>query len=88
MNDIASHRLLFAKAILFVVLGALAGGLLIASAPQLKTIALLAICVWAFARAYYFAFYVIEKYVDSTFRFRGLWSVVVYTHRKIFRPIA
>jgi len=28
-----------------------------------------------FARAYYFAFYVIERYVD---RFSGLWSCVRY----------
>jgi hypothetical protein len=39
---------------------------------------LLAIAVWCFCRAYYFAFYVIEKYVDPTFRFSGLGSAVRY----------
>ena len=37
--------------------------------------ALLAVSVWAFCRAYYFAFYVIERYVDPTYRFSGLGSV-------------
>jgi len=27
---------------------------------------------------YYFAFYVIEKYVDPTYRFAGLWSFLRY----------
>ena len=33
---------------------------------------------WGFCRAYYFAFYVIEKYVDRRFRFSGLGSFVKY----------
>ena len=39
---------------------------------------LLTISVWCFCRAYYFAFYVIEHYVDPGYRFSGLWSFVVY----------
>lgn len=35
---------------------------------------LLALSIWGFCRAYYFAFYVIEKYVDPEFRFSGLLS--------------
>ena len=38
----------------------------------------LAICVWCFARFYYFAFYVIEHYTDPGYRFAGLWSFVQY----------
>ena len=30
------------------------------------------ICVWASCRAYYFAFYVIQHYVDPSYRFSGL----------------
>jgi hypothetical protein len=36
----------------------------------------MAIAIWAFCRAYYFAFYVIEHYVDSSFKFAGLGSFV------------
>ena len=42
---------------------------------------LLGIAVWCFARAYYFAFYVIEHYVDPSYKFAGLWSFVRYLLR-------
>ena len=47
-----------------------------------KTALLLALAIWAFCRAYYFAFYVLERYVDPQFRFAGLWSVVRYILQK------
>lgn len=66
------------KGILFVFLGAGASGLIIAEAPSLQTVVLLGIAIWAFCRAYYFAFYVIEKYVDPGYRFSGLGSFLKY----------
>jgi hypothetical protein len=49
---------------------------------------LLAMSVWCFCRAYYFAFYVIEHYVDPGFHFSGLGSFVKYIFwgRKSGRP--
>jgi hypothetical protein len=47
---------------------------------------LLVISVWSFCRFYYFAFYVIEHYVDSGYRFSGLWSFAVYLLRLRNRP--
>jgi hypothetical protein len=38
----------------------------------------MAVAIWAFCRAYYFAFYVIERYIDPGFRFAGLSSLVRY----------
>ena len=46
--------------------------------PDIENIVLLAIVVWAFCRAYYFAFYVIEKYVDPSYRFAGIIDFVRY----------
>ena len=43
---------------------------------------LLAICIWAFCRAYYFAFYVIGKYIDPGYRFSGLASAVRHLLKK------
>jgi hypothetical protein len=77
MRDITSRPLLYAKAILFLLLAAMAAALLLAPAPRWRDAALLAICIWACCRAYFFAFYVIEHYVDPRFRYRGLWSVLV-----------
>jgi hypothetical protein len=78
MSDIRNVRLLYAKGVLFVLLGGLAGAMLVIRAPGLINAALLAISIWAFARAYYFAFYVIEHYVDPGFRFAGLIDFARY----------
>ncbi|NNJ25138.1 hypothetical protein [Alienimonas chondri] len=81
-RDLASPLALYAKAGLFVALGTLAGGLLIARETSWTTAALLALCVWAFCRAYYFAFYVVERYVDPGYRFAGLWDFGRYLLRR------
>jgi hypothetical protein len=60
MADIRSPRLLYIKGFLFLCSGILASALLLAEQPSLKSAALLSVAVWAFARAYYFAFYVVE----------------------------
>ena len=78
MRDIQNPKLLYLKAALLVALGLLASTALLAEHPSLKVAALLAIAVWAFARAYYFAFYVVEHYIDGTFHFSGLGSFVRY----------
>lgn len=82
MGDLKNPRLIFAKGFLFLLLGGMCAGLLIAERPALRTGLLLAGAVWAFARFYYFAFYVIEKYVDPSFRFAGLGSFAVYLLRR------
>jgi hypothetical protein len=76
--DIRNPRLLYTKAALFVVAGVAASGLLLAEHPGLRTAALLAIAIWSFCRAYYFAFYVIQHYIDDGYRFAGLLSFLRY----------
>jgi hypothetical protein len=39
------------------------------------------VAVWGFCRSYYFAFYVIERYVDPGYRFSGLGSFLLYIVR-------
>ncbi len=78
MKDIESPRLLYFKGALLLSLGVLASAMLIWEHPGFRTAALLIIAIWAFARAYYFAFYVIEHYVDGNYRFAGLTSFVGY----------
>jgi hypothetical protein len=82
MADITNPRLIYAKGFLFLLGGLLASALLLAEQPTLKVAALLAIAVWCFARFYYFAFYVIEHYVDPGYRFAGLWSFARYLLRR------
>jgi hypothetical protein len=78
MKDIQSHRLLWFKGALFLLLGAGSALLLLAEAASLKAAFLLALAVWGFCRAYYFAFYVVEHYVDPGYRFSGLFSFAAY----------
>ena len=84
MKDLTDPRWIKVKGILFLVVGMLSASLLLVDHFDLKTAALLVISIWCFCRFYYFAFYVIEHYVDSSYRFAGLFSFVRYliTHRK------
>ena len=70
--------LLYLKGVLFLVLGLTAAGMILLEHPDVRIAVLLAIAIWAFARAYYFAFYVVEKYADPRFRFAGLTSFALY----------
>lgn len=81
MADLKDPRWMVAKAMLLLLCGLLAAGIVIAESPSLKTAGLIAIAIWGFCRAYYFAFYVIEHYIDREFRFAGLTSVAVYLWR-------
>jgi len=56
----------------------LASALLLLESPTLRTVVLLVIAIWSFCRFYYFAFYVIEHYVDPSFRFAGLGAFLRY----------
>lgn len=78
MGDLKNPNLIIAKGFLFLLLGLLAAGLLVGYAPDWKVAALLAIAVWAFCRFYYFAFYVIQHYVDPDYRFASLYSFFIY----------
>jgi hypothetical protein len=74
MKDLQNPSLIWLKGWLFLFLGVASAGLLLAELPTLKMAGLLALAIWSFCRAYYFAFYVIEHYVDEGFKFSGLWS--------------
>jgi hypothetical protein len=82
MSDISSPRLLYLKGALFVLGGVMAAGLILLDSPTLRTTTLLALSVWCFARAYYFAFYVIEHYVDDSFRYAGLGDFFVWSWKR------
>jgi hypothetical protein len=78
VKTLTNPRWLYLKAVLLLVAGALAAALLLARDPSPVTAVLIAIAVWAFCRAYYFAFYVVERYADPAYRFSGLLSFVRY----------
>ena len=77
-GDLRHPGWMYFKAILLLLVGLLASGILLAERPSLRTAVLLGIAVWGFCRAYYFCFYVIEHYIDPQFRFAGLIAFVRY----------
>ena len=81
MKDLANPNWIKAKGVLFLLLGVLCAVLLLVERPTIRTGVLLVVCVWAFCRFYYFAFYVLERYVDSSFRFSGVASLLRYLFR-------
>lgn len=84
-RDLTSPRLLAAKGVLFLIAGGLATlglGLGLLGGMEIWVLLLLhALAVWAFCRAYYFAFYVIEKYVAPGTRYAGLGAAARQTWR-------
>lgn len=80
-DDLTSRRLIFLKGWLFFLLGALSATGLLVICFSWEVAALLAISVWAFCRWYYFMFYVVEHYVDPSYKFAGLGSFLQYLLR-------
>lgn len=78
MRDLYSTKAMWLKAWLFLFIGILAAVILLVEHWSWRTAGLLALCVWGFSRAYYFAFYVIERWVDPEFKFSGLGHFVAH----------
>jgi hypothetical protein len=86
LGDIKSPRLIYIKGFLFLFTGLVAALALIVENPNLRDTFLLLVAIWSFSRFYYFAFYVIEHYVDPGFRFAGLWAFFLYLFRRRSHP--
>ena len=78
MKDLSNPFWIKLKGLLFLFIGIVAVILLFLDSPTLRTAVLLALAIWSFCRFYYFVFYVIEKYVDPSYKFSGLISFVRY----------
>lgn len=78
MGDLTDPRLMYLKAFLFLVIGLLCIAGILAEAFSLRIALLLALCIWSFCRLYYFAFYVIERYIDPGYKFAGIVPAIRY----------
>lgn len=88
MADLTNPKLIYLKGFLFLLAGAIASIALLLEMPSLKVAFLLAVAIWCFARFYYFAFYVIQHYVDPSYRFAGLASFFAYIWSRRKRSIS
>lgn len=82
MRDLTNLKAIWVKGLLFLLLGIASAVLLVLEAPSVRVAVLLAVAIWGFCRAYYFTFYVIEKYVDPGYRFSGIISFIGYCLRR------
>lgn len=78
MPDLRNPKLIWLKGWLFLLSGILASTAILIEVPNWRIALLLVIAIWCFARFYYFAFYVIEHYVDPRFKFVGLLAFARY----------
>ena len=78
MKDLTSAFWIKVKGLLFLVIGIAAAVFLLLDNLKWQTAVLLAMTIWSFCRFYYFAFYVIEKYVDPGYKFSGLITFARY----------
>ena len=82
MTDLKSEKWLWIKGGMFVVVAILAVFLVAVDFRHTRQFALLMLAIWASCRAYYFCFYVIEKYIDPEYRFAGLVYLPQYMFRR------
>ena len=82
MADLKNPKWIWLKGWLFLFMGAAAAILAFLESPSWRNAFYLGVTIWAFCRFYYFAFYVIQNYVDSSYRFSGLGAFLVYALRQ------
>mgnify|MGYP001099689695 CR=1 FL=1 len=81
-QDIKSRAWICIKGGLFAVIALLSFFIItLAEVPHIRAIAAL-LLAWSAARFYYFLFYVLENYVDPTFRYAGLYSILVHLRKQ------
>ena len=78
MRDLQSTKAMWLKAWLFLLIGLLSAALLLIENWSWRQALLLMVCVWGFCRFYFFAFYVIQRWVDDRYRFSGLFDFFRY----------
>lgn len=82
MKDLSNPFWIKLKGILFLIIGVVAAVLVLLDNPKWQTAILLGLAIWSFCRFYYFAFYVIEKYVNPNYKFSGLIDFAKYLVRR------
>jgi hypothetical protein len=65
-----------AKAVLFVIAGLLAGGIVLMVDPWWQRLPALVITIWCWCRFYDFCFYALHRYVDPAGAYDGLWALL------------
>ncbi len=81
MSDLKSPTWIYIKGWLFLAILLASTYLLLLNSQDWITVALVVLIIWSSARFYYFMFYVIERYVDPSYKFAGIISFIQYLAR-------
>ena len=79
--DLKNPSLISLKGILFGMILVIAATYIIVCTRDWLIAAMLTLVIWSAARGYYFMFYVIERYVDPSYRFAGILDFLRYALR-------
>jgi hypothetical protein len=82
ISDIKNPKIIYLKGFLFLMILIISAIEIVLETKSWKIAILLLLVIWSSARIYYFMFYVIEKYVDSNYKFYGIMSFVRYSISK------
>ena len=77
-GDLKNPKIIILKGMMLLFIGIASAALLLVSCWSIKNLALIMLTIWGCCRFYYFAFYVIQHYVDDDYRFAGLGSFFIY----------
>jgi len=75
-RDLKNVAVIKAKGLLFALIGLIASSIIIVGQPNLQTILLLAVAIWAWCRFYYFLFYVLENYAGRKRPYAGVLDAI------------
>jgi len=78
MADLKRPLWIHLKGFLFLVILAISAATIWIQLPRWEIAVLVLLTIWSSARLYYYLFYVIENYVDSTYKFSGISSAIRY----------
>ena len=81
-THLVNPKWMYLKAIGFALIALLCAASLFMKSMRRDTVVLIVCLVWASARAYYFCFYVIEKYIDPEYKFAGVGSAIQHLLRR------
>ncbi len=77
-GDLKSPTAIYFKGFSFVFICMAASALLLVEHFSWRHLFLLLVSIWAACRSYYFAFYVIQNFVDEDYKFAGIWDFARY----------
>jgi len=78
VRNLRDSRLMYLKGFLFLAILSCSVFVILIEQFSWKLLVLLALVIWSSARLYYLMFYVIEKYVDPSYKFSGIISFIKY----------